>query len=355
MTGDLVDRIVEAVLYEGYVLYPYRPSAVKNRQRWTFGAIYPRTFSEYQGGTDAWTMQTECLVRGGEDTRLDVQVRCLHVVARTIGELLEPLGPPTNDDEPRYRPVPSLRVDGRLYQSWDEAVERVVGVGERRLGDLVARACRVPVSVPAGRSVEPLRDASGVAAGVAVREHDLLEGEVVVTAQPVGAGLFRVAVRVDNTAPCAIEDLGDRERALRRTFVATHPILRATGGELLSLTDPPEDAREEAAACRNAGTWPVLVGEPGSHNTLLSSPIILEDYPQIAQESPGSLFDGTEIDEILTLRILALTDEEKEEMRAADERTRAMLDRTESLTAGQLLSMHGAMRNLRALRREDDR
>jgi hypothetical protein len=38
---ELVDRIVHAVLYEGYILYPYRASAKKNRQRFTFGRVYP--------------------------------------------------------------------------------------------------------------------------------------------------------------------------------------------------------------------------------------------------------------------------------------------------------------------------
>ena len=36
-----VESVVQALLYEGYMLYPYRPSSVKNRQRWTFGGVYP--------------------------------------------------------------------------------------------------------------------------------------------------------------------------------------------------------------------------------------------------------------------------------------------------------------------------
>ncbi len=48
MNRALVDQIASAVLYEGYILYPYRPS-VKNRQRWTFGGLVPRAYSEAQG------------------------------------------------------------------------------------------------------------------------------------------------------------------------------------------------------------------------------------------------------------------------------------------------------------------
>ena len=64
VNAALVDGIVKAVLYEGYMLYPYRPSAVKNRQRFNFGVVYPRAYSEAQGGSDAWAMQTQCLVLG---------------------------------------------------------------------------------------------------------------------------------------------------------------------------------------------------------------------------------------------------------------------------------------------------
>ena len=86
---------------------------------------------------------------------------------------------------------------------------------------------------------------------------------------------------------------------------------------------------------------------PGSSDVVLASPIILEDHPQVAPESSGDLFDATEIDEILSLRILALTDDEKAEMRASDARARALLDRTEALTGDDLMRMHGTIRAVR--------
>ncbi|MDX6710880.1 MAG: hypothetical protein QOH96_1896, partial [Blastocatellia bacterium] len=127
----------------------------------------------------------------------------------------------------------------------------------------------------------------------------------------------------------------------------THTILSVREGEFVSLLDPPDECCEAAALCQNTGTYPVLVGEDGARDCILSSPIILYDYPQIAPESAGELFDGTEIDEILTLRIMTLTDEEKHEMRGADERARQILERTEMLPAEQLIKMHGAMRSLK--------
>ena len=69
MNTAAADRIAKAVLYEGYMLYPYRPSAVKNQQRFNFGVVYPQAFSEAQKGTDPWTMQAECLVQGAARRR----------------------------------------------------------------------------------------------------------------------------------------------------------------------------------------------------------------------------------------------------------------------------------------------
>ena len=85
---------------------------------------------------------------------------------------------------------------------------------------------------------------------------------------------------------------------------------------------------------------------------MLSSPIILYDYPQIAPESAGDLFDGTEIDEILSLRIMTLTDEEKLEMCQSDDRAREMLERTETMPVEQLMKLHGVLRGLRPVKED---
>jgi len=91
----------------------------------------------------------------------------------------------------------------------------------------------------------------------------------------------------------------------------------------------------------------VLVGEGGERDVVLSSPIILDDYPQIAPESPGDLCDATEIDEILTLRTMTLTEEEKREARATDARAAAIIDRVDSMPQEMLERLHGAIRHLR--------
>jgi hypothetical protein len=293
MNVALVEKVARAVLYEGYLLYPYRPSSVKNRQRWTFGALYPPEYCAAQG--DACEMQAECLVRGGEASVLEARVRFLHLLERAAG--------PRDD--------------------WQQAVEREVVAPGLRLGELLARPQALPFSFAGGTT--PLQHA--------------IEGSLALCAQASGNELFKITARVRNVTPCGPG--ATRDAALMRALASAHLLLGIRDGQFVSLIDPPDPARAAAAECRNIGVYPVLVG---GQDTMLASPIILYDFPQVAPESPGDLFDSSEIDEILTLRILTLTDDEKREMRAADPRARALLDRTESLGQDELMRLHGVLR-----------
>lgn len=347
MTQSALDRLVAATLYEGYILYPYRPSSVKNQVRWTFGGVHPRAWSEASGGTDPWSAQTECLLRATAATTVTVRVRFLQLVTRTVAKLDPPSASLDAGAVGRLEDVDELRVAGVNHRAWEEATEVAVDCGTHALQSLVEREVVVEHISPAHDEVEPLLDESGQIIGVLTRERQPLAADVTVTAEPVGEDLVRVGVTVRNASAFNLDGNCDRERALRSSLVSTHAVLVAEDGEWLSLADPPVDAVDAAAGCRNIGLWPVLVGEPGTSDTLLASPIILEDHPQIAAESSGDLFDATEIDEILSLRILALTDDEKDEMRAADARARALLDRTEALTSDDLMRMHGTIREIR--------
>jgi hydrogenase maturation protease len=344
-----VDMIANAVLYEGYMLYPYRPSSVKNRQRWTFGGVYPQEYSLAQAGADAWTVRTECLVVSDQHAVLDIKVCFLHLLAREVGALEAPVRELPSGVEPAFHTVAALQVGEKLFQTWQEAVEREIGIMDVQLSELVGRPRRQPFSFPAWRELVLLRESDGTAAGVIAREQQPLEGLVELTADAVDERLYKITVRVMNLTPLAEASLRNRDVALMRSFASTHTILGVRQGEFISLLDPPEYLIEAAASCNNVGVWPVLVGQAGERNMLLASPIILYDYPQIAPESPGDLFDGTEIDEFLTLRIMTMTEEEKREMGAVDARARAMLDRTEALTRDQLMQLHGTMRNMRPL------
>ncbi|MEJ7843611.1 MAG: hypothetical protein WKF95_17750 [Rubrobacter sp.] len=334
---DPVKKIADAVLYEGYILWPYRRSAKKNQQRWTFGGVYPRAYSEARGEDDPWIMQTQCPLSGDEASTIEARVRFLHVTERKVGV--------RKDEALEF--VEELRVGGELYLPWDEATEREIEVGRFKISELLESPKRVEIDIPGGSSEEPVADSTGEVVAALVRSWRALRGAVEVEAKPLQDGLFRMTVRITNTTPWGGED---RESTLRQAFASTHTVLEVKGGEFVSLMDPPEPFREAVRGCENLKTWPVLVGEEGGRSVMLSSPIILYDYPQIAPESPGDLFDGGEIDQLLILNILTLTDEEKEEMRASDPRAREILTRCESLTPEQLMSLHGVVRESQRLR-----
>ena len=173
----------------------------------------------------------------------------------------------------------------KLLQTWQEAVEREVVPGEIKLP--AAEPQRTEFAFPGGRRMEPVRGPDGDVVGVVVREQQAVAGLVETTAEPAGDDLFKVRVR-DREPDAA----GGRRRrtATRRCcarLVSTHTILGVRDGEFVSLLDPPAEDREAAAGCRNVGTYPVLVGEAGERDMMLSSPIILYDYPQIGAGKSG--------------------------------------------------------------------
>ncbi len=305
MKSELVDKIARAILYEGYILYPYRQSSLKNQQRWNFGVLYPPAWTAMQTGSDSSHFQMECLVLAGGNSRLEAAVRFLHLMARREGDGV-----------------------------WQEASEREVLISDVSICDVVAAPASNTFSFPGSERTEES----------VIRHQDCVQGEIETSATPAGTNIFRITVRVRNTT--ALETT-DRNEALMRSLASAHTILTIRDGEFVSQTDPPEALREAAAACRNVGVWPVLVGEDGARDAVLGSPIILSDYPHVAPESAGDLFDATEIDEILTLRILTLTDDEKQEIRRSDERARRILDRAEANPAEHVMQLHGAIRRMR--------
>ena len=353
MSLRLVEKVADALLYEGYMLYPYRPSSVKNRQRFNFGVVYPGgSDASAHEGADSHRMRTACLVEGDARTVLDIKVRFLQLVQRTVGRLTDPQ---LHADFAALRdhvPVDVLQVGERTLQPWQEALERAIIAPPVSLGVLVAANRRVPVTFAASETLEPVRESTGATVGVIVRRQCTLNVELELSARELVAGLFQISVQIHNLSPWARAPEAGRDELLLQSLVSVHTILSVTAGAFVSLLDPPDAHREAAAACQGIRSWPVLIGEAGQRDTMLSSPIILYDYPLIAEESAGDLFDGTEIDEILSLRILTMTDAEKGEMRQSDARARLLLERTESLNAEDLMRMHGVMRAVHPARAE---
>ena len=341
---ELARKVADAVLYEGYLLYPYRASAAKNQARWQFGVLMPRRWSEH-GPDEPWATQTECLLEPEEATTVRVLVRFLHVQAKSVEAVDVEAG--------TFHEVPALPVDGSELIPWDEAAEQEVAV-EAPLRRLLAGELATPFERPGGRRVEPVHSAAGKLAGRTVRRRWPVMGTIRLSAERLEGpyGLVRLRLVVEN-ASAWHDPRADRAVALRHSLVAAHSLLGVDQGVFLSLLDPPEWAKPAAETCQNLRTWPVLIGEEGRRDAMLSSPIILYDHPTIAPESPGDLFDSTEIDEILTLRTMALTEDEKREARATDERAAAIIDRVDSMPPELLERLHGAVRYLKGVEGSD--
>ena len=347
MNAKLIEEIANAVLYEGYMLYPYRPSSVKNRQRWNFGVVYPRNYSEAQHGTEPWFTRTECLVKGSAETGITVKVRFLQAISRVMHEAQTPVSNPEERYEPRLHAGQNSQSEQQQPQAWQEAAEREVIVQASHLDQLVNASVSRLIDLPSSEATESINDADGRLARVIVRTQEPVLGRITLSASRFNNDLYKITLEVSNEGSVADPNTVRRDSALMRSLLSAHSILGVERGEFVSLLDTPEELKQFAAQCKNVGTCPVLVGEEGQRDAMLSSPIILYDYPQIAPESPGDLFDGTEIDEILALRILTLTEDEKREMRHGDERARQILERTEALPEEQFMKLHGVLRGMR--------
>ena len=350
MNAKLVEDIAKAVLYEGYILYPYRRSAVKNRQRFNFGVLTPREYCEANPAGENSSFQVECLARQGADLILNVKLRFLRMVERTVGEISPPLAEFLHTDARAFKAVPKLTVEGRTYEPWQEAADYEIEV-QANTQLLLLNPRILNFALPAASDCETLRNANSEIAGVVTRHQEEISGQIWISAQMVADGIIKITVRASNTTAVPLAEKGmrdfKREDALRYSLLSAHAILNIPGGEFISAIDPPAELQEASRVCENRVVWPVLIGEEGARDAMLASPIILYDYPQIAPESAGELFDGTEIDEILALRILTLTDEEKQEMRSGDERARQILERAESLPPEHMMKLHGVLRGIR--------
>jgi hypothetical protein len=329
---ETAHAVADAVLYEGYVLYPYRASSRKNQARFQWGVLTPQPFSEADGA-ERWSMRTECLMAPGVDPTLWVRVRFLHAQHRTIEKLHEGGG---------FGPVEHLEVDDIRHVDWDEAVDRVVDVTPLPLFPLPFSEHVVLFAFDGGTDYEPVRAADGTVAGRFVRRREPVTGAIRIGAsQPDGASPYlKVAVTVENTTPWAGSGV-HRDEAMAHSLISVHTMLQVDGGQFVSLLDPPDEASPAASTCRSDGAYPVLLGDD---DVVLSSPIILYDHPEVAPQSPGDLYDSLEIDEILALRVMTLTDEEKSEARGTDARAAAIINRCDDMSPETMGALHGQMK-----------
>lgn len=334
-------KVADAVLFEGYVLYPYRASAAKNRLRWQFGVLVPPGWGA--DSAEHGFQRTECLMEPRGEATLYVELRFLRARRRTV-QRVEPDG--------AFQTVPELELEDRVLTAWDEGHEERVHLAVP-LGELAGEGTAIEFSRPAVEETESVADAGGRTVGRLIRRGEEVRGVIRLTATDVPGPYTtqRLTAVVENTVAWspAPDAAADREAALPRSLVSAHLLLGLSSGSFLSMADPPEWAKAAAAQCRNLRTWPVLAGTDGRRDVLLSSPIILEDHPALAPESPGALYDATEIDEILALRTAALTDREKREARGTDDRAAAVIELADTMPPEVMDRLHGAIRSLREI------
>lgn len=337
MTGSPTDRfgtarsVADAVLYEGYVLYPYRASSAKNQVRFQWGVLVPRQFSE-EDGSERWSSHTECLVDPGADPVVSVRIRFLQAQHRRL-EARSLDG---------FAPVDQLDVGGTLHVEWDEARDQVVDLEPLAVLASVGTSHVEGFSIAGGGETEEIRAADGSVVGRFVRHREPVEGVVSVAVSRPAPALphLKVAVTVENTTAWRGEG-GRRDDAMGCSLIAVHTMLALNDGTFVSLLDPPASAAAAAAHCHSDGAYPVLIGDD---SVVLASPIILYDHPEVAAQSPGDLYDSLEIDEILALRVMTLTEEEKAEARGTDPRAAAIIERCDAMSDETLSRLHGQMR-----------
>lgn len=320
---DRARAVADAVLYEGYLLYPYRGTSSKNQSRWQFGVLGPPGAAAAGLGEDD-SMAADFLVDGAR--ALTLVVRFLQLQHRRAErEFIHG----------EFEPVDELTTPAGSWLTWDEAVECEVSFGPLAVDD---EPCTLPVVAEEGTDIELL------AGGRLVRHRQEVLGVLSVASEPDG-DLRRVSVRVSNVGDGA----RDKHDAIARSMIGTHVIAEVVGGRFVSLLEPPPGAAAAVSRCGRHRCFPVLAGPAGTDNILLISPIILYDHPEVAEQSNTALYDCTEIDEILTLRVMTMTDEEKAQARATDPRAARIIDQCDAMSPESMARLHGVLRDPHAI------
>jgi hypothetical protein len=320
---DRARAVADAVLYEGYLLYPYRGTSSKNQSRWQFGVLGPPGASQAGLGEDD-TLAAQFLVDGAQ--AITMVVRFLQLQHRRAERERADGG---------FDPVDELTTPSGSWLTWDEAVECEMSFGPLPFDD---QPWTLPLVYPAAIEIEP------VEGGRLVRERQQVRAVLTVAHEPDGA-LGRVSVRVSNVGATVDRKIDGKDSVIARSMIGTHLIAEVVGGRFVSLLEPPPAAAGVVSRCHQHRCFPVLAGPPGTHDVLLVSPIILYDHPEVAEQSNTALYDCTEIDEILTLRVMTMTDEEKAQARATDPRAAQIIDQCDAMSADDMARLHGVLRN----------
>jgi hypothetical protein len=282
---DPLEQLIDALLYEGYALYPYTPGTAKNATPTPFGILYPPTYAAALASTFE-RLELRCMLQAPPEAVLSAEVRFL----AATGERHEAAAHRVRLADTSVATLAAPSVTG------ERVAEREVEIaGEGKIAEESPRWLRLALGL---------------------RVHEL------------GPGSYEVVLAVENRTPCA-QGL-DRSGALAHSLLSTHPILRVSGGRFNSPLECP---------CGSVNTFPVLAS--AADDAVVGAAIVLPDHPQLAPESRGGLFDSTEIEEALLLHVKALSDGEREAIERQDPLVRKVVARAAAATPEEVLALHG--------------
>jgi len=329
---DTNRAIADAILYEGYLIYPYRKPAVPNRQRWNFAGLFPKFYADRRG--EHWSMRCQCLLQGNAESKIAVDLRFLRITSRKIAKLRVPA--PRFDPQAEFEFVDQHLIRERRFLPWEEAIEAECEMMPLRVGDLIETPFVADFRHDAETSYEPLANEDGLIGGLIVRQTERVWNSVALSAEPVAGGIYKLSLQIGNKTVMLDDMCASRDLAAPFAMAAPHAILTTGNGRFLSLANPPQDLRPAALGCLNEGCWPVLIG---NEDSLLVSPTLLQDHPSAVPRLGTS-----EIDEILALRALTMSGGERAEIAAGDSRLRALLERLESMSPEEFAKLYRAWR-----------
>lgn len=280
MNSD-IEKLCKTLLYEGYALFPYRKNALKNQKRFNFGVLSPKCWIENQIN-EHFFQQTEILVLAENESKLSFKTHFLRL-----------------NEEDQWQTAVEKKIEGEISLNRTQTFEHT---------------------------------------------EDNLFGKIEISSERLTGYLFKVRFFFENLTE--IEDFRElsREQILHFSFVSTHTIFELENGKFISQIETPNEFIEHTNSLQNVGLFPVLIGDKYKKNNILASPIILYDFPEIAENSFDNFFDGLEIDELMILNLLVLPEDEKRQITETDERTRLILEKIENLKSEDLQNLHAVLR-----------
>lgn len=276
---EKIKKLADAILYEGYALFPYRKNALKNQKRFNFGVLSPKCWAEKQTN-EYFFQQTEVLFTANENAKVTFQFRYLQLEEN-------------EDWQTAHEKIFENSVDVKEYQTSDFKIQN--------------------------------------------------DGKITLKTEKLDENLFKLTFKIENLAENTSFKNLSREEILPFSFVSAHTVFEIENGEFISVIEPLKEFKDYSQMLDNINCFPVLVGDKNLRNCVLSAPIILYDFPETAENSFDNFFDGLEIDELMVMNLLALTDKEKEEIKNTDAKTRKILEKIEKVSAEDLLKLHAKM------------